>query len=109
MIIVIRFDTEYLPEKRYQISEIIRKNKFSSSLASSVAIDGKSYAELIIGDSKPVLIEQESIKYNTKLGNAITWYYFKDDVYQSQKDFDTVVASEKDVPGLLWLTKLSLK
>ena len=36
-------------------------------------------------------------------------HYFKDDPYQSKYDYDLIYASEQDVLGLIWLTKLMIR
>lgn len=41
-------------------------------------------------------------------GEINLMHYFKDDPYQSDYDYDLIKASEKDVLGLIWLTKLKL-
>jgi hypothetical protein len=41
-------------------------------------------------------------------GEINLMHYFKDDPYQSKYDFNLIVASEKDVLSLIWLTKLKI-
>ena len=36
-------------------------------------------------------------------------HYFEDDLWQGKKDFQLIVASEKDVLSLLRLTKIKIK
>lgn len=35
-------------------------------------------------------------------------HYFKDDTSQSNYDYDLIVASQKDVLSLIWLTKIDI-
>ena len=42
-------------------------------------------------------------------GEINLMHYFKDDPYQSKYDYDLIYASEQDVLGLIWLTKLMIR
>lgn len=41
-------------------------------------------------------------------GEINLMHYFKDDPHQSHYDFNLIVASENDVLGLIWLTKIKI-
>ena len=48
--------------------------------------------------------------YNTEKasGEISLMHYFKDDPHQANYDYNLIVASERDVLGLIWLTKVEI-
>ncbi|OPB94433.1 hypothetical protein [Elizabethkingia ursingii] len=63
--------------------------------------DGSSKISQIPNGAKSYPVEKKS-------GEINLMHYFEDDPSQAKYDFNLIVASEKDVLGLLWLTKIKI-
>lgn len=68
--------------------------------------DGSS---TIFQNTIPISKGGKSYQIEKKEGEINLMHYFEDDVWQGKKDFPLIVAAEKDVLSLLWLTKINIK
>ena len=97
-----------------QKDKIIEDFKYTSAheLGHSIlsAYGGKYYS--ITHDDSSTLLQNPNDKKSyldeKKEGEINLMHYFKDDPIQSKYDYSLLKASDKDVLGLLWLTKLSI-
>lgn len=64
--------------------------------------DGSSYIFQTSND-------KESYKRQKEQGEINLMHYFNDDPSQSNYDYNLIIASEKDLLGLLWLSKIDVR
>ena len=97
-----------------QKDKIIEDFKYTSAheLGHSIlsAYGGKYYSITHDDSSKISQVPNDKKSYldEKKEGEINLMHYFKDDPIQSKYDYSLLKASDKDVLGLLWLTKLSI-